>query len=119
MFKKDYTTYEPIVATGGTITTAGNFRVHTFTASGTFQITNGTGEVEILMVGGGGGAGSYSGGGGGGEVLSIQRSVNSASYVITIGAGGAGLNTGAWTDARHGSPTTAFSETAKPGGGGK
>jgi len=28
-----------IVATGGTITTDGNFKVHTFTSSGTFQDT--------------------------------------------------------------------------------
>ena len=46
-----------IAATGGTITTDGNFKVHTFTSSGNFVVSSvqGLGEVKILVVGGGGG----------------------------------------------------------------
>ena len=46
-------------ATGGTITTVGNFKVHTFNSSGTFTVTNegDTGTVESLVIAGGGGGG--------------------------------------------------------------
>ena len=45
------------VATGGTITTDGNFKVHTFNASGTFEVTTAgtTPQVEYLVIAGGGG----------------------------------------------------------------
>lgn len=82
-----------IVATGGTITTDGDYKVHTFTSSGTFQITSGTGTVESLVVAGGGGGGSYGndGGGGGGGVLYTTpgSSYVVGSYTVTVGAGGA------------------------------
>lgn len=105
-------------ATGGTITTAGGYRIHTFTAVGTSTfIADGSGDVEVLMVGGGGGAGSYSGGGGGGEVLFISRNISSSSYSLTVGAGGIGETSQEWHDTRNGNSTTAFGETAKPGGG--
>jgi hypothetical protein len=56
----------PISATGGTVTTAGDGKtIHTFTASGTFTVTSGNGNVEYLVVAGGGG-----GGGGGGIIFS-------------------------------------------------
>ena len=44
-------------ATGGTITTDGDYKVHTFTTSGTFTVTEaGTNaEVEYLVIAGGGG----------------------------------------------------------------
>jgi len=109
-----------IGSTGGTITTAGGYRIHTFTAVGTSTfIPDDGGNVEILMVGGGGAGGSYSGGGGGGEVLSISRLITVGSYSITVGAGGLGTTSQTWDNSRTGNPTTAFGETAKPGGGGR
>ncbi|MCC6007889.1 MAG: hypothetical protein JJU40_09435, partial [Rhodobacteraceae bacterium] len=59
-----------MTASGGdetVIAEAGRYwRVHTFTASGVFQVSRG-GRVEYLLVGGGGaGGGTGSGGGGGG-----------------------------------------------------
>ena len=60
----------PISATGGTIVTSGGFKYHTFTSSGTFAVSAGTGDIEVLMVAGGGGGGrghARSGGGGGGK----------------------------------------------------
>ena len=64
-----------IEATGGTITTCGNFKIHTFTGPGTFtvtQVSSTTAENTIgyqVVAGGGGGGGgaggSYAGGGGG------------------------------------------------------
>ena len=57
-----------ITATGGTITTDGDYKVHTFTSSSDdFVITSATGLglVEYLIIGGGGGGGYLAGGGGG------------------------------------------------------
>ena len=83
------------VATGGSITTVGDYKVHTFTGSGTFTITTlGTNtDVEYLVVAGGGGGGASIGGGGGaggmrtGTITGAQQ-----SYTITVGGGGAGSN---------------------------
>lgn len=44
-------------STGGSITTSGGYRIHTFTSSGSFY-AEGSGTVEYLVVAGGGGAGS-------------------------------------------------------------
>jgi len=54
-----------IAATGGTITTDGDYKVHSFTSNGTFT-PSAAGEVEYLVIAGGGGGGSYGGGGAGG-----------------------------------------------------
>ena len=66
-----------IVATGGTITCDGDFRVHTFTGPGTFSVTGiaatpACNTMALMVVAGGGGGGGsvpgfYSGGGGGAE----------------------------------------------------
>ena len=57
-----------MVATGGTETTSGNFKIHTFNSGGTFTITsNPRGQsVEYLIIAGGGGGGESSAGSGGG-----------------------------------------------------
>jgi hypothetical protein len=59
-----------VKATGGTITEANGFFIHTFTASGTFTpLVNITGVQYLVIAGGGGGGGGGStnaGGGGGG-----------------------------------------------------
>jgi hypothetical protein len=53
----------PFSATGGTVTevTDGgiNYKVHTFTSSGTFTVVSGEAEVEYLVVAGGGGGGMW------------------------------------------------------------
>ena len=56
-----------MVATGGTITTDGDYKVHTFNSSGTFTVTTlgDIGTVEYLVIAGGGGSGAVAGGGGG------------------------------------------------------
>lgn len=83
-----------ITATGGTITTVGNFKVHTFTSSGTFQVISGSGTVASLVVAGGGGGGGEStasggGGGGGGFIYTTPGATyTTGSYTVTVGAGG-------------------------------
>lgn len=88
-----------INATGGTITTDGNYKIHTFTSSGTFSVIDSPefydsslSNVEYLIVGGGGGGGDRhgAGGGGGGFVSGVTNAVPSSTYTITVGAGGGG-----------------------------
>ena len=112
--------YTATVATGGSITTDGNFKVHTFTASGTFQVTT-LGDattVEYLVVAGGGGGGYDMGGGGGagGYRAATGFSVSATSYTVTVGAGGAGSSSGSSTGGSGGD--SVFSTITSLGGGG-
>jgi hypothetical protein len=84
-----------ISATGGTITTSGNFKIHTFTGPGTFTVTNagaGTPDapalVDYLVVAGGGGGGGGEGTGGGGAG-GYRESPGSASGCYTVSPRGA------------------------------
>jgi hypothetical protein len=103
-------------ATGGTISTITGYTVHIFTSSGTFT-PNGSGPVEVLVVGGGGGGQSndVGGGGGGGSVL-YQKYIpvlSGVAYTMTVGAlGGAGTRGGITTCRYNGGTITA------PGGAG-
>jgi hypothetical protein len=108
-----------VSATGGTVTEVGGYRIHTFTSSGTFTVTNG-GTVEYLVVagGGGGGLGNNNGGGGGGAggYITSSLEVSTQSYNVTVGAGGAGRSVHA--DGGSGSNSMFGSITAAGGGGG-
>ncbi len=85
-------------ATGGAISTSGNYKIHKFTGSGTFQVTQlgDVGTVDYLVVAGGasGSNGTWGGGGGGagGFRTAANLSVGEQSYSVTIGAGGAASN---------------------------
>lgn len=91
-----------------------NYRVHTFTTSGTLTVTR-RGEVEYLIVGGGGaGSGNYyddGGGGGAGGLIRGKIDLGATGYSIAIGNGG-GVSGGS------GGNTTALGLTALGGGGG-
>jgi len=118
-----YVTNATSGATGGTITTDGNYTVHTFTSSGTFTPFN-SGNAEILIVAGGGAGGNrHGGGGGGGGVIHIPvATLTATAYTVTVG-NGAPTNT-AGTDAtgQNGSDSVfsgdSKTETASGGGGG-
>jgi len=75
--------------TGGTVTTDGDYTVHTFTTDGNFDVT-GSFDVEILVVAGGGQGGSGRGGGGGagGLLYDAAFTVTAQNYSVTVGAGG-------------------------------
>jgi len=78
-------------ATGGTVTTSGEYTIHTFTSSGTFEVTDSTlTEVDVLVVGGGGAGGMDSGGGGGGGAVlySASKTLSSSSITVTVSNGG-------------------------------
>jgi len=83
----------PFSATGGTedTTSRSGYKIHTFTSPGTFTVTEGTRNVEYLIVSGGGGGNfnTHTGGGGGaGGVESGTTVVSTGSYPVTRGAGG-------------------------------
>ena len=113
------------VATGGTITTSGDFKIHTFTGPGTFcvsQVGNcvgGPGNVDYLVVAGGGGGGSACSGGGGGagghRTSYPSPGCNAGSFPITVttfpitvGGGGSVSNSGS---------NSVFSTITSNGGG--
>jgi hypothetical protein len=111
-----------VVATGGTVTEVGGYRIHTFTSSGDFTVTSG-GEVEYLIVAGGGGGGNredygwYSAAGGGaGGYLENTMTLTAATYPIVVGGGGAGA-TVVFTNGVNGSYSS-FNSIAAIGGGG-
>ena len=112
-----------VLPTGGTVTTDGTYRIHTFTSSGTFTTAFNAGVELLLVGGGGGGAGTFAGGGGAGGVVHDPSgaTMTSGSYTITVGQGGlGGLG---WQNingmrGNTGTDTTAFGLTAKGGGGG-
>ena len=100
------TTTAVVLPSGGTITTSGSYRIHTFTSSGNFVNTLSNLSVEYLVIGGGGGGGVADGGGGGGGAggyrintgeMSGRRSsseaamtINPGTFSVVVGAGGAG-----------------------------
>lgn len=109
--------------TGGIISTAGAYRVHTFTSSGSFIVPAGmTVTADILRVAGGGAGGGHGGndgaggGGAGGMLVSTGVGLSSATYTATVGAGAAGA--GGATNGSNGSNTTFSGLATCIGGGG-
>jgi hypothetical protein len=126
-----------VIATGGTITTSGDYKIHTFTGPGTFCVSalavapaNNVADYIVIAGGGGGGQAdpmpySASGGGGaGGYRESVPnpaawtgsplanpgnaRPISIQGYPITVGAGGAAKVAGS---------TSTFSDISSAGGG--
>ena len=133
-----------LIATGGTITTCGDCKIHTFTGPGTFTVCNVAGicaptrnQVSYMVVagGGGGGNGDNSGGGGAGGFREEKSpltpytasplegagtiTVTATSFPITIGGGGAGGSGSGANGARGASGSNSvFSTITSAGGGG-
>ena len=116
-----------IQATGGDITTNGDYKTHTFTADGTFSVSDigDDGLADVLVVGGGSGGGksistsNIAGPGGAGGLVYIQnKAISATSYSIVIGAGTTGMTTTSL--GTNGGDSTTMGLTAKGGGrGGK
>jgi hypothetical protein len=85
----DATTTLLNTATGGTITTNVQNRVHSFTSNGTFTLEKST-NVKALVVAGGGSGGIGGGGAGGLTYNASFAIVGGIGYSATIGAGGTG-----------------------------
>ena len=108
-----------IVATGGDITTDGDYKVHKFTSSGTFEITSGTGDVEYLVISGGGGGnrGNAGGGGSGAFRTDTKSDMEVGEYTVTIGAKGIGGYGGSEGTPATGGGTSVFDDISLTGGG--
>ena len=133
---------EFISASGGTETTCGDYKIHTFTGPGTFTVSSGgnsagSNTVSYMVIGGGGGgalgagSGDRGGGGGAGGYREGKAStdcytasplaatsgvpVTASPYPITVGAGGAVQGSNA--NGNDGS-NSIFSTITSTGGGG-
>jgi hypothetical protein len=131
-----------ITATGGTITTSGDFKIHTFTGPGTFCVSAGSGpvaKVDYVVVAGGGGAGGSTnpgGGGAGGGAGGYREShcattsgpytasplasptslpISPGAIPVTVGGGGSGKGPGNYVNG-FGS-NSIFSTITSTGGG--
>ena len=125
-----------IVATGGTITTSGDEKIHTFTGDGNFVVSalgpNNTIDYLVLAGGGGGGnrPGEQAGGGGGGGLRSAKTgnhgsytvhpnsatsgvTISAATFPITVGGGGAAPGPGSSASGSN----SVFSTITSAGGG--
>ena len=132
-----------IIASGGTESTVGDFKVHTFTGPGSFVVCqagtaapcsgSGSNAVEYIVIGGGGsgGRGYYGGGGGAGGFRFASPtlapatypakplagpaalSVPATSYPIVVGAGGGAQP----TSVRNPGSLSSFSTISSAGGG--
>jgi len=128
-----------INASGGTVTTSGDFKIHTFTGDGTFTInsapTPANNNISYLVVAGGasGGVSCVAAGGGGAGgfregktpatpytasplVAPAGLPVSVQAYPVTIGAGGASVSSAS----NSGNPgsNSIFSTITSAGGGG-
>ena len=133
-------TVDFMAATGGTVTTCGDFKVHTFTGPGTFcvsqvsTVSSDRNNVAYMVIAGGGGSNASIGGGGGAGGYREGRCsttipytaspkaagtgvvVSAISYPITVGAGGAGQAPSGPTPSASGS-NSVFSTITSAGGG--
>jgi len=131
-----------IEATGGTESTSGNCKIHTFTSPGTFTVSSlacsaANNAVAYMVVAGGGGTGvSFGGGGGAGgfregrndpvtpytasPLVTTGLTVTATGFPITVGAGGAAAipSCGGANPAQDGSPSSFSTITSTGGGGG-
>ena len=83
---------EPVsLASGGTLTTDGDYNVHTFNSSDPLTFSVADAPVEYLVIGGGGGSGGDLGGGAGAGAYRTATgfAVTAQAYTVTVGAGGA------------------------------
>ena len=132
-----------MVATGGTITTCGNDKIHTFTSPGTFTVCSvascaANNLVSYMVVAGGGGSAGDRGGAGGAGGFRETKSpatpytasplcghgtpgnritVTATGFPIAVGGGGAADNSPPFTVGANGSVST-FSTISSAGGGG-
>jgi len=136
----DVTGKSYIAATGGSVVTSGNYKIHTFTSSGCFQVTAvgnpaGSDLVSYAVVAGGGGGGKDRAGGGGaggfreGKAPAFETytasplaapglPVSVQTYPITVGAGGAGVTTAPAGQQGGKGNNSIFSTITSTGGGG-
>ena len=131
-----------ISATGGTITTSGDYKIHTFTGDGTFTVSSvgnsagGGDKVSYVVVAGAGGGGGRHGGGGGAGgfregaiptdpyyparsplAATDGLTVTAQAYPIDIGGGGSGITGSPYEASAGNGEASTFSSITSTGGG--
>jgi hypothetical protein len=128
-----------ISATGGTVTTSGDYKIHSFTGDGCFVVScggnpAGSDTVDYLVIAGGASGGGYGGAGAGGfrESHSTPVSgcytasplatptgitVSATTYPVTVGAGGASKAADTNSGAGYPGSNSVFSTITSTGGG--
>ena len=143
---QDLRDIEYVAATGGTVATSGDHKIHTFTGDANFVVSNagnanGSNTVDYLVIAGGGGTGgSGTGGGGAGgyrfsdgtasgsysagpsPLGASALPVSAQTYPVTVGGGGTG-GTGRGSNSIFSTITStgggaAASQLSQPGGSG-
>jgi len=138
---------EFVSGSGGSESTSGDYKIHSFTGPGTFTITKtgnpaGSSKIDYMVVAGGGGGGGEDGGGGGGggggyresqrpdaaplytasplKTTTSLENLPATGYPITVGGGGTGVPTSFNSDAPRGGSgsNSVFSTITSAGGGG-
>jgi len=125
-----------ITATGGTITTSGNFKIHSFTGDGCLVVSSlgnpagGGSNVDYLVVAGGGAGGAGDSGGGGGGAGGYRTTfpspgcnagsfpISATTYPITVGGGGSSVGPGVPSKQGTSGSNSIFSTITSTGGGG-
>ncbi|MFA6185460.1 MAG: DUF2341 domain-containing protein [Candidatus Shapirobacteria bacterium] len=114
------------ITIGGTMTSIGGYRIHTFTSNGTLTNANNT-NAEVLVVAGGGGGGSSSGvgdggsggGGAGGLTYNSSYALTQGQIInITVGVGGTNGATSSHQSGTDGGNSIFGAITTNGGGGG-
>ena len=119
-----------VAATGGTVTTSGDYKIHTFNSSSNFVVSAagnpaGANTADYLVIAGGAGGGQGCAGGGGGaggyrtnypQPATGGIAIAAQTYPITIGAGGAGGSS--HNDRGDPGSVSTFSTITSAGGGG-
>lgn len=101
---------------GGTISTDGDYTVHTFTSNSSFYWNEGEKNISLLIIAGGGSGGTPYGGGGGAGGLKYYNenlTINNYNYSIKIGRGG--LNV---ASSHSNGTNSSFGNISTKGGGG-
>lgn len=131
-----------IVATGGTITTCGDYKIHTFTGPGSFTVSSlatcsPNNVVDYMVVAGGGSGGANGGGGGAGGGFRESSGaasgcytasplgscvsalpVSAQTYPVTVGSGGAATPASPNSGGRGASGGNSVFSTITSAGGG-
>jgi len=128
-----------VTATGGTVTTSGDYKIHTFTGDADFIVSSignplgGPNTSDYVVVAGGGGGGGRHGGGGGAGGFRESKcntgtwtasplatptgiALTAQTYPVTVGGGGTGGNRTPSSAGTNGS-NSVFSTITSTGGG--
>ena len=117
-----------IEATGGTTSTSGNYKIHTFNSSSNFVVSDignqsHTAEYLVIAGGGAGGSGISGGGGAGGYRTNYPSpdtggfSISAQTYPITVGAGSSQAGQNTTPGSLNRGSNSVFSTITSTGGG--